>query len=273
MHAVRRGDKQRTREQFPEHTLHRLRQPKTSPSHEPAVLPRTKHPRSGERRHKRAPPPMNCGAETLWCFVCLYSQPLVEEQRGSSQPKIMPTIPPCPKWHGVYLPLLFLAQPLGLVTPQLVHPSMQVFVCRVFVWLRVRPRAHPEPYLDWLRRRAAGSPVRCSRAPAQPAHPRGQHQLRLQRRWALRRSPLWPAPWPAVLRKALKAFLEAEPAWHAVIDFVAFGPDDVRRMLPLAAKLGLYVLISTDSVHMACDPAGRLAYHPIDTHPGTHIHV
>lgn len=57
-------------------------------------------------------------------------------------------------------------------------------------------------------------------------------------------------------KKALKAFLEAEPAWHAVIDFVAFGPDDVRRMLPLAAKLGLYVLISTDSVYMACDPAG-----------------
>lgn len=57
-------------------------------------------------------------------------------------------------------------------------------------------------------------------------------------------------------KKALRAFLEAEPAWHAVIDFVAFGPDDVRRMLPLAAKLGLYVLISTDSVYMACDPAG-----------------
>ena len=67
-------------------------------------------------------------------------------------------------------------------------------------------------------------------------------------------------------KRALGAFIASEPAWHAVIDFVAFGPDDVRRIVPQHVdKLGLYILISTDSVYMASSatgfvhgPSGRL---------------
>ncbi len=58
-------------------------------------------------------------------------------------------------------------------------------------------------------------------------------------------------------KAALAAFIASEPAWHAVVDFVAFGPDDIRRIIPEhVAKLGLYVLVSTDSVYMACSPDG-----------------
>ena len=58
-------------------------------------------------------------------------------------------------------------------------------------------------------------------------------------------------------KRALGAFIASEPAWHAVVDFVAFGPDDVRRIVPQHVdKLGLYILISTDSVYMACSPSG-----------------
>ena len=67
-------------------------------------------------------------------------------------------------------------------------------------------------------------------------------------------------------KRALGAFIASEPAWHAVVDFVAFGPDDVRRIVPQHVdKLGLYILISTDSVYMASSatgfvhgPSGRL---------------
>jgi 2'-hydroxyisoflavone reductase len=67
-------------------------------------------------------------------------------------------------------------------------------------------------------------------------------------------------------KRALGEFIASEPAWHAVVDFVAFGPDDVRRIVPQHVdKLGLYILISTDSVYMASSatgfvhgPSGRL---------------
>lgn len=67
-------------------------------------------------------------------------------------------------------------------------------------------------------------------------------------------------------KRALGTFITSEPAWHAVVDFVAFGPDDVRHIVPQHVdKLGLYILISTDSVYMASSatgfvhgPSGRL---------------
>ena len=56
---------------------------------------------------------------------------------------------------------------------------------------------------------------------------------------------------------ALRALLASDVRpWHAVVDFLAFEPDDVRPILELGERAGLYVVISTDSVYMACDPAG-----------------
>ena len=56
---------------------------------------------------------------------------------------------------------------------------------------------------------------------------------------------------------ALRALLASDPRpWYAVVDFLAFEPDDVRPILELGERAGLYVVISTDSVYMACDPVG-----------------
>ena len=56
---------------------------------------------------------------------------------------------------------------------------------------------------------------------------------------------------------ALRALLASDVRpWHAVVDFLAFEPDDVRPILELGERAGLYVVISTDSVYMACAPAG-----------------
>ena len=65
---------------------------------------------------------------------------------------------------------------------------------------------------------------------------------------------------------ALRALLASDTRhWYAVVDFLAFEPDDVRPILELGPRAGLYVVISTDSVYMACaragfvrDAAGRL---------------
>ena len=59
------------------------------------------------------------------------------------------------------------------------------------------------------------------------------------------------AAFPAYLRS------EAAGSWHAVVDFVAFEPSDVRPILALGPRAGLYVFVSSDSVYMACDPAGE----------------
>ena len=56
---------------------------------------------------------------------------------------------------------------------------------------------------------------------------------------------------------ALRALLASDVRpWYAVVDFLAFEPDDVRPILELGERAGLYVVISTDSVYMACAPVG-----------------
>ena len=52
--------------------------------------------------------------------------------------------------------------------------------------------------------------------------------------------------------KKLQSHLEL--GWDAVVDFVAFDPEDVEPVLLSASALGRYILISTDSVYMAVDP-------------------
>lgn len=56
--------------------------------------------------------------------------------------------------------------------------------------------------------------------------------------------------------RAVWAALTSQPAWHAVIDFIAFEPEDVEPIIAHRATIGLYIVISTDSVYMACSPKG-----------------
>ena len=51
---------------------------------------------------------------------------------------------------------------------------------------------------------------------------------------------------------AMATFLTSEPPWDAIIDFIAFEPSDAAG---LQKHTGRYVVISSDSVYMACDPA------------------
>lgn len=52
--------------------------------------------------------------------------------------------------------------------------------------------------------------------------------------------------------EALSSVLEE--GWDAVIDFVAFEPTDVAPIISHRHKICRYIVISTDSVYMACDP-------------------
>jgi len=53
---------------------------------------------------------------------------------------------------------------------------------------------------------------------------------------------------------AVAAVLRLKPRWDAVIDFLAFETDDLAPILLCSGHIGLYLVISTDSVYMACDP-------------------
>jgi nucleoside-diphosphate-sugar epimerase len=50
-------------------------------------------------------------------------------------------------------------------------------------------------------------------------------------------------------------FLDSCGAFDAVIDFCAYEPADVEPIVRMGSRAGHYVLISTDSVYMAFDPA------------------
>ncbi|KAL1510515.1 hypothetical protein AB1Y20_006819 [Prymnesium parvum] len=51
------------------------------------------------------------------------------------------------------------------------------------------------------------------------------------------------------------AFIATEAPWDAIVDFVAFSPDDVEPVIALGPRVGLYIFISSDSVYEASDPA------------------
>ncbi len=62
-------------------------------------------------------------------------------------------------------------------------------------------------------------------------------------------------------RERFRELVEKEGPWEVVIDFVAFYKEDVMDVvLALGSRPTHYILISTDSVYVACDlpaPAQR----------------
>ena len=55
---------------------------------------------------------------------------------------------------------------------------------------------------------------------------------------------------------ALAAVLSMKAAWAVVVDCIAFEREDVMPIIRAPDKVGRYVMISSDSVYMASDPAG-----------------